>query len=673
MKHENVSSKDKECIRHEGDTENLSKLEVSLSETKLKDPRNSSRNLSNSADSCANIDQQRIAELTNLMDMQGNQLELLTVRAQSLVWENKQLREANAKAIQSSSVSEINTKSVDIEKKEKRLLYNQCQVLGKELERANEYIAERDESIANLSKTSAEMSNKIQVLEREYQLLNAQKQDYEKEFIRVTQYTSTNKAKTDDILMSLKNARFQNRQLEAQLKDNRETVIALEKEASQATAQLTQIIADRRDLFEKYSSTRLILEELQSRWKQASDQFSYMEKKNSKARNRVHELEQEIKHLRQTLDKKKEAMKNNNVVVENLTIERDKLTSNKSFLEQNIHRLVEEHKVYSSNLIKSTQETVEELRSEFKHQMNLKSGQIDQYSTLQLKINQLENKLKNEIHSKEILSLAFAERRHNFSDAIAKATKAEERNIEIMQSHKKLEFEQSKCKSELAELIIAKDAADNQLRKERDVFNVDSHNLREHARSMTVKAKSLEFELASLKRDLDEDRVPNDETVLKKFEERGRIIDELKIEIDELSQKLGDKNRALQESVEDFKLSLDRKMKEKEELRVRFEQTLQNVHKMNKVRCQFVLFRSLRFPKNKPPFQQLIVQCKSLREELVEAKKERYSIENDLKVERQSSRIKSCDLAQAKHRITELCIQLDNDVNSQLQIEELHE
>jgi len=87
----------------------------------------------------------------------------------------------------------------------------------------------------------------------------------------------------------------------------------------------------------------------------------------------------------------------------------------------------------------------------------------------------------------------------------------------------------------------------------------------------------------------------------------------------------------------------------------------------------FVLYPSLHFPKNNPPFQQLIIQCNSLREELVEAKKERYSIENDLKVERQSSRIKSCDLAQAKHRITELCIQLDNDVNSQLQIEELHE
>ena len=302
----------------------------------------------------ANKNDERIEELIQLMNTQGKHLEMLTDRATQLVNENKLLREGQIIAMQSSVTSSSETSK----SKEKRLLRDQCVLLSKELENANNAIALKDKELAEISKISYDSANIISTLESKLHALETEKRDLQLQVSKEITTTSRFRKIVEDTHSFLKQSKEQVLILTDKLKDKENERVQIRNEVDDINKFLKISIQEKRQLRERIDMIIVQHEATLNNLNDAKKELRSLAVERDEYASMNEQLENQLRVLRKTITYDRRAINEAKSQLEEALLAKDANDLKRTHLEKYIESQLKAKQMESSEILSSTKNSI---------------------------------------------------------------------------------------------------------------------------------------------------------------------------------------------------------------------------------------------------------------------------------------------------------------------------
>ena len=398
----------------------------------------------------------RLTELVKLMDLQGGQLEMLTERSKHLIQENKALRESQVKALNSSVMSSSESSKT----KENRLLHDQCVLLSKDLENANNVIALKDEQLAEVSKDSSAVADLIARLEGQLNAAESEKHSNRVHIMDKTSATSKYRHIANESRLSLEQAKKRNTILSNKLKEAELTRDELENEIDQTSKKMKVAINNQRNLRERTELMTVQIETISEKLDNVKSELGAITFEKERLRNINERMESQLDLLKKKIENDKRENIKGKEGLQDIILARDTAEMKYTLLERDMKKFTRESKLETNKIVTATKEAMNRLvstseREALKHEHE-KRKMISDQNQLKCSTRGIESELKSVISQRDSLEKLLAEKTSALLTINRQLKEEDTRNTENTQRLSELESNLTITKQQRTDAIEEK-------------------------------------------------------------------------------------------------------------------------------------------------------------------------------------------------------------------------
>eukprot|EP00814_Leptocylindrus_danicus_P016480 CAMPEP_0116045436 /NCGR_PEP_ID=MMETSP0321-20121206/27617_1 /TAXON_ID=163516 /ORGANISM="Leptocylindrus danicus var. danicus, Strain B650" /LENGTH=673 /DNA_ID=CAMNT_0003526769 /DNA_START=124 /DNA_END=2145 /DNA_ORIENTATION=+ len=607
---------------------------------------------------------QRISEVTKLLNDQGKKLEDMTERSQRLLKENALLREAQTESLKSAlstgkvAINDSNASTScgwrqERLTKENALIHEQCGLLMKELKMANDAIVTKDKSIADLSEEALKSASTVESLENQIAQLSSEKQLCERNLIKLASENTNYQEKIREGFTRFKHTRDRNVGLEAAAAELKESKAELEKEVDQMSKMVKMEVEQNIALKQKVSAT-------ETKAALFEGKVDDMKRQVTKIKFEKDRLEEIAKNYEQKIDKLARFEGNAKLLAEEASsnindalLERDKSESKYALLQREVKRLQSEREMQVSKSLEECTEMIAMLEQKHALEIETKIAELKHLLAEHTRLKTENERYKNEkIHAfKKVkrLEILLQEERGNlrgqFEEINSRLKEVSAKCIVEQKHRESLEEEVREGKQLLTNMDNLKRIAETKLSEKHSDFE-------EKYSAINSKLSQVHLDMVKCKHESDRLKTMLAETVesyedkIKAFElEKKTALSEAQMSVINSRQIAEDREKSLEQQRRTYKESLDQIKSSGSEVLRQLEKKLQEERERSK---------------------RLLRRNKELGDSIETMSSEKLYSENCLKEKCKDAINLRRALSEAEDKITELGFQIGASIEQEL-------